>query len=65
MWERLFARGQDAPACLVVSHRRSALQQADKILLLKDGRLHDQGRLEELLARSDKMQQLWKSKMAA
>lgn len=58
LWEQLFAR-QDRPACLVVSHRRAALQRADRIILLKEGKLEDKGTLVELLARSSEMQQLW------
>jgi ATP-binding cassette subfamily B protein len=58
LWERLFAY-PDRPDCLVVSHRRAALHQADHILVLKHGRVEDEGTLNELLARSVEMQQLW------
>ena len=46
--------------CLVVSHRRAALRRADKIILLKDGQVLDEGSLEELLVRSEEMQRLWR-----
>lgn len=61
MWERLFTRrnGEEPPACLVVSHRRVALQRAEQIIVLKDGRVEDEGRLDELLARCTEMQRLW------
>jgi ABC-type multidrug transport system fused ATPase/permease subunit len=39
--------------------RRAALRRADQILLLKDGRLEDQGALDELLARSRGDAALW------
>lgn len=57
LWKRLFELRE--VTCLVVSHRHPALQRADNILLMKDGRLHDQGTLEELLERSEEMQALW------
>ena len=65
MWERLFARrtGEDIPTCLVVSHRRAALQRADQIIVLKEGRVEDEGRLDELLARCAEMQRLWQGEV--
>jgi len=62
LWERL-AKAPDQ-TCLVVSHRRAALQRADRIVLLKEGRVEAMGTLEELLAASEEMRHIWRGDSA-
>lgn len=62
LWARVFA-DTDA-TCLVASHRQAALMRADHIIVLKDGKVEDEGTLDELLQRSSEMQQIWSSQAA-
>ena len=53
------ARGPRAPTIFIVSHRLSALRHADRILVLEQGRLVDQGSHAELLTRPGVYRESW------
>ena len=62
LWNRVFSK--DGATCLAVSHRKAALRRADQIIVMKDGKIHAQGKLEDLLESCEEMQQLWQGDMA-
>ena len=46
-------------AVIMIAHRLSTVTTADKIVVLKDGRLVEEGRHEELKAAGGLYQQMW------
>jgi ATP-binding cassette, subfamily B, bacterial len=57
LWHQL--RQRPDTTCLAVSHRRAALQAADQVVVLKDGRVEAVGRPEQLLAESAEFRAIW------
>ncbi|MGE5653130.1 MAG: ATP-binding cassette domain-containing protein, partial [Bacillota bacterium] len=56
LWDRIMAGHR---TCVAVSHRREVLRRADRIFVMKEGRLEDEGTLGELLERSPEFQRVW------
>ncbi len=57
LWDGLFAPG--GVTCLAVSHRRAALQRADRVIVMARGRVVAIGPLEQLLETSAELRELW------
>ena len=52
-------------SAIVIAHRLSTILEADKILVLDDGRIVDAGRHDELVARCELYRRLYQEQFAA
>jgi ATP-binding cassette, subfamily B, bacterial len=59
------AEALDGRTALVIAHRLSTIRAADQILVVEDGRIVEQGRHGELLARDGRYAQLYRTQFAA
>jgi ATP-binding cassette subfamily B protein len=62
--QKAFASMMEGRTSFIVAHRLSTILEADKILVMKDGNIIEQGRHEELLALGGFYTQLYNSQFA-
>ena len=63
LWERVSQL--EGVTSLVVSHRREAYRRADRIVVLENGGITAEGRLDDLLRASEEMRRLWAGEVEA
>lgn len=56
LWERVF--NGEKPTCIIVSNKKVALENADRIIVMKDGKIEAEGDLRELLNESEEMKKI-------
>lgn len=64
MIQEAFARMMEGRTSFIVAHRLSTIREADTILVMKNGRIIEQGSHEELLAQKGFYSELYNSQFA-
>ena len=59
--QKAFAKMMQGRTSFIVAHRLSTIQEADVILVMKDGKIIEQGKHEELLAKKGFYANLYES----
>ena len=62
--QRAFAKMMEGRTSFIVAHRLSTIREADVILVMKDGKIIEQGRHEELLQKNGFYAKLYNSQFA-
>ena len=62
--QKAFAKLMEGRTSFIVAHRLSTIREADVILVMKDGKIIEQGSHEELLKKGGFYQNLYESQFA-
>lgn len=62
--QKAFATMMEGRTSFIVAHRLSTIKEADVILVMRDGRIEESGKHEELLRRGGFYETLWNSQFA-
>ena len=61
--QRSVSKLTEGKTLIVIAHRLSTIVDADRIYVVKDGRIHEEGTHEELLAHHDLYEKMWNAHM--
>ena len=61
--QRSVSKLTEGKTLIVIAHRLSTIVDADRIFVVKDGRIHEEGTHEELLAHHDLYEKMWNAHM--